>query len=428
MERPANNTRLLASIRAGLLVLVAVMPFHAFLSVWGGHLFGHQGIIQAWKDILALALVASTGWYVVRNRYAAAALRQPVAYLILAFAVVAGLVTVFTWPGLSAVAYGVKTDIEFLALFMVAYVVGSTALTARLVRVIVMTGIVVAVIAALLSFALPPDFLARFGYGPDTILPFRLIGPAAYGIRTPATLGGPNQLGAYLIIPFCLGVAVITMRRWLAPIIAILTLGIYVSFSRSAWIGAAIGAWIAALAALSRRVALGITALSVLVAFMATLALFNWSGSQARYYLFHARPGAAVSDDSTAQHLAAVQDAGVRLAAHPFGMGLGSAGPASFQTTRPVISEDYYLQIALETGVLGLVLFAGIIGAVGWKLYQARTHSVARGLLGALIGLSVANLFLHVWADSTTALVFWIAEGTFLGSVRIPLKERRHAA
>ena len=43
----------------GLIVLVGILPFHAFLATWLGHLFGSREIIQAWKEVLILLLAGT---------------------------------------------------------------------------------------------------------------------------------------------------------------------------------------------------------------------------------------------------------------------------------------------------------------------------------------------------------------------------------
>src|SRR4029077_15391797 len=93
----------------GLLVLVAVMPVHAFLSVWLGHLTGHQVFIQAWKEVLLAAMAMMASALCCREPSGLERLRQPWGGLGGLFALVALLVTIATRPPLAAIAFGLKT-------------------------------------------------------------------------------------------------------------------------------------------------------------------------------------------------------------------------------------------------------------------------------------------------------------------------------
>jgi len=416
--------RLTRLVQAGLLAIVVLIPFHAFLSVWAGSVFGHQALIQSWKEVLAVILVALSLGILFRNPQVLQRFRTPLFFAIGAFVTVALLVTLIARPNLTAAIFGIKTDIEFLALFAVAILVADKIQLVRYTKVILVTAAIVAGIGILLSFVLAPDFLKIFGYGPGTILPFRLIGPQSFGIRTPSTLGGPNQFGAFLILPLCMSVVLMIKRWrwWQVPLTLVLVGGIVASYSRSAWLGATIGVLVILLSLVkTKRMLLAIVV--ALVAIGTTAALVSFStikNSDLSYYLLHESTIAQYSSNSTSQHGAASAAALRSLYQHPWGLGLGSAGPASFHGGIANIPENYYLQLALETGIIGLLAFLGIVVILGWRLFQDRHHSLlALALFGALVGLSIENLFLHGWADSSTAFVFWILAGVYIGSRQI---------
>ncbi len=408
-------------IQAGLLALVLVMPFHAFLSVWAGSVFGHQALIQSWKEVLAIILTVLAVALIIKQPERLQQFRNPLFYAIGAFVIVAAVVTIIARPNVTAAVFGLKTDIEFLVLFGLAYLVADKQLSTRLTKIVLTTGVIVAVIGLLLSFVLEPNFLKLFGYGPNTILPFRLIGPQSFGIRTPSTLGGPNQFGAFLILPLCLSVAMMIKRwRWWQPALTLILLGgIGASYSRSAWLGAAVGILVILLSLVkTKRVLLALSIAVVALASAATLLSYRTiNNSDLSYYLLHQSTNVEFSSNSTTQHGTAFSAAIASLAANPWGSGLGSAGPASFHGGPANIPESFYLQLALETGLIGVMAFLGIICVLGWRLFTYRRHSlIALALFGALVGLSVENLFLHGWADSSTAFVFWIVAGAYLGT------------
>lgn len=414
-------TRITRLVQAGLVAIVLLMPFHAFLSVWAGSVLGHQTLIQSWKEVLAIILAMLSLGIVLRNPQTIKRFRNPLFYAIGAFVGVALIVTLIARPNLTSAIFGIKTDIEFLVLFSVAYLVSSKVFVTRLAKIILVTGGITAGIGVLLSFVLAPDFLKIFGYGPDTILPYRLIGPESFGIRTPSTLGGPNQFGAFLILPLCMSVALMVRRWrwWQIPLTLTLIGGIAASYSRSAWLGAAIGVVVILLALVkSKRMLLALVI--ALIAVGSSVAYFSFNtikNSDLSFYLLHESSIPEFSSNSTAQHEAAFSTAITSLVEHPWGSGLGSSGPASFRGGLANIPENYYLQLAVETGIIGLMAFLGIIVILGRQLYLDRSKSfIALALFGGLIGLSVENLFLHGWADSSTALVFWILAGAYVGS------------
>ena len=65
------------------------------------------------------------------------------------------------------------------------------------------------------------------------------------------------------------------------------------------------------------------------------------------------------------------------------------------------------MQIAQETGWIGLGLFVLINVGVGYLLWLRRDDPLALSLFASLIGLTFINLLSHAWADDTLAYVWW---------------------
>lgn len=421
MPRPTGSPqtdRLLRFLQYGLLVLVAVMPFHAFLSVFLGSAFGGQLLWQAWKELLVAALLVIAFIIVLREPGRLRRLLNPLNGLIAVFAIVALIVTAATPPPLVPLLAGLRYDLEPFVLLILAQLAAAPWMLGRIQRLIIGTGIVVGAVAALQALVLPRDFMTRFGYGPETVVPYQLVDPAIEAIRVPSTLGGPNQMGAYLILVLALGIILLWQRRWLlgTPAAILSITGIIVSHSRSAWIGA-MGAALALVASgLSRARALLLLAVAVLGAAVGLAGLSAvGTDSNLQYYVFHSRADGAATKGSTGERIAAMAKSIEAIRDQPLGYGLGSAGPASFRNDRPFISESQYLQIALETGLPGLALYAAVYAVLAVMLFRKRRHPLARGLLAALAGVSLVNLFLHGWTDSTLAFVWSIAAGVVIG-------------
>ena len=129
-------------LERGLLLLIAVMPFHAFLSVWLGSLVGHQNLIQAWKEILTMLLVLGTVIWLSQQPSSLRFRRfkEPTVYFSALFIGIALIVTVLARPGLTAAIFGLKTDVEFLILFAVALAVGNKRTARRAITLSLITG------------------------------------------------------------------------------------------------------------------------------------------------------------------------------------------------------------------------------------------------------------------------------------------------
>ena len=63
---------------------------------------------------------------------------------------------------------------------------------------------------------------------------------------------------------------------------------------------------------------------------------------------------------STSAHAQLFKEGTQKLIAQPLGYGLGTAGPASVHFEK-FLPENWYLQIGLEIGIAGLVIFLGIL-------------------------------------------------------------------
>lgn len=408
-------------IRRGLIALVALMPFHAFGSVWLGSVFGHQAIWQSWKEVLIAAMVAAAGLALWRTPACRDRLRNYLIYLAGGFAVVGLLVTVVNHPHLTPAVYGIKTDLEFLVVFALALLVSDMKLVTTLSRVIIATSGAVIAFGLLQIYLLPKDWLVHFGYGATTIQPYLLVDPAVQSVRILSTLGGPNQLGSFLILPLCLVAWQLLHkpRLWHGLYLAAGLIVAWHTYSRSALIGLAAAFLIVVVLRTSRRWQLPLLLIATIGAAIGISLLTTNAGrnQDLQYYLFHQTTHDTGIHASTDEHSQAYQ-AGLKAASsHVLGTGLGTAGPASLHSTQPFIPEDYYLQLAVETGVLGLVLFGALEVLLGVRLWHhAATVPGAAAAVAALVGIGLINLVLHGWADSSTALIYWSFAGAIIGA------------
>lgn len=122
------------------------------------------------------------------------------------------------------------------------------------------------------------------------------------------------------------------------------------------------------------------------------------------------------SDQSTQQHLSALSGGARALVHQPLGRGLGTGATNGlrFSVAGTLTSEDQYLQIGNETGILSLLPFLALTGLVArglWRAGRAAGRGPAAAWTGAFIGLALAGLLLQVWLSLVAAVIVWTAVG-----------------
>lgn len=403
------------------LVLV-IVPFHAFVTVWGSTVFGHYTVLRLWDDVLAFIMIVVASTWLARE----AKLRQwffgsLLVRLILAYiglVVLLGCVSYVKGDvTLKALMYGVLVDVRFFAWFLVVFLTAQRYpwLRTHWMRLLVVPAMIVVLFGVLQYTVLPHQFLAHFGYGPKTIAPIETINHNSHYIRVQSTLRGANPLGAYIVVTVAAIAAALVRdrRKIMFGVLAVATLiALYASGSRSAWIGTMLAGGIVAWFALPQgqlRQWFGVAAVALVVLAGSTFLLLRNNVSFQNAVL-HTQNHSKVSVSSNAAHASAVSN-GIQDVLHqPLGDGPGTAGPASaYNGSHPVrIAEDYYIQVAQETGWLGLGLFLAVSYLIGAELYQrASTSRIALVFFAAYVGLLCVNLFEHAWADDTLAFVWW---------------------
>ena len=402
--------------------VLVLVPFHAFLTVWGSSLVGHYLLLRLWDDIALLLLLGVTCFWLVRdvplrNWFTGSLLvRLIVAYAALSFLL--GFVSLLKGDVTAkALGYGLLLNLRFLAWFLVVLLLArrSTWLARSWTKLVLLPAAVVAVFAGLQYTVLPHDFLVHFGYHANTtIAPIETINHNSHYIRVQSTLRGANPLGAYLVLVLSVLGVLLTRGKRKLPSIAlgvVALLALYATGSRSAWIGVLAGlamvGWFR-LPSRKARLLFGTVALGVAVIAAGALLLFR-NNVHVQNELLHTQAHSTAVSSNDAHASAAA--AGVKDAVHqPFGDGPGTAGPASvYNGGHPArISDDYYVQVAQETGWLGLALFTGIVLLVAQELYRRIGRSrLALALFASLIGVSFVGLLSHVWTDDTLAFLWW---------------------
>lgn len=404
-----------------ILVLFAILPFHATIAISLGRLTGQPEIVALWKELLTSAIIVLAALIGVRhiqkngmsNRWWH---RPDFVLVMLIFA--CGLVATAvggTWRDVTFLV-GLKTSVLPLVLFLAVQVFSRQISARQLSLVILIPGAIVAGIALWQFFFTPTALFAQLGYGSSTILPYQGVHPDFPFGRSFASLGGPNQLGAYLIIPaaIALAYAVKARRREVrltaAVAFVLFVLATVTSFSRSGLLGLAVAGAATILLAVPKKLRLltfsGFVAAGVAGGMAAWAVLMNAKSSAIDRFLLRGELTAGGVFGGDEGHVTALVQGYEAIASSPVGRGIGSAGPASLYGMRPLITENWYLQIAVEFGIIGLGLMLMLLANIMHTIRRHGPHDPLRiGFVGALAGILVANLFLHSFADSTLGLL-----------------------
>jgi O-antigen ligase len=105
--------------------------------------------------------------------------------------------------------------------------------------------------------------------------------------------------------------------------------------------------------------------------------------------------------------------------AEPLGHGLGtSAGIGQrFAVAQTTISENNYLQVGIETGVVAMALFAALTVTMLRRLRRAARNADlgTSAIRSAGLGLAVGAFLLHTWVELAVAWSLWGLAGAAIG-------------
>lgn len=457
------------------LVLLCLLPLHALAVTVGTRVIRGPGlppwgVLAVWKEallgaVLLLAIIEIV-WSAVRQ--CSATLRRTdrqaaesgvvhayrmftvdvIDLCLLALFVLSVLVHPWTAPGaLTAYVLGFRYDLmaplAFLVLRRVPWSAWCISMTPRC---LIGIGAVVAAYG-LLTLVLPLQFFLSLGYsaahslydpaGP--IAAFQLIAESTVH-RVQSTMSGPNQLGLWLLLPLAAVLAqgkVQWRSRWAVVVLVVLVLCVGATFSRTSWIATcmliATVVWMQASMVWRRRLLLwGVPTLCILALVGALLS-----------------PKVIFRLSSTRGHFEKPIEGLMHMVQVPWGMGLGSAGPASNRLKEPcvflrpqddpswakatpelcvflgktqvqpsdhacdcpLLTENWFVQIGVELGWLGMGLWLAMTLRVAERLWNASRRGIGSlplMLLAAWIALGVASLLLHAWEDAALAYTVYI--------------------
>lgn len=411
---------LVRTLTAGLVVIMAYIPFHAVFSVGIGALTGLPLLAKSWKEIF-LGLLAAVALYllVTDKKLLKNFITSRINQLGLAFVAWHVVLVPFSLQhGLNAVAAGLAIDLRFIIYFLLIRLALqlNPNVWRYLLKAFAISALVVLSFGILQQYILPADILKYLGYSKDTISPYLTVDKNPNFIRINSTLRGPNPLGAYCMLSVTTAAAWLVaswkkLKNWHKSLLFIVILAsvsiLYASYSRSAWLGAGAALIVLGLLYIPKKWRTWTIAGAASVAIIlggSYIILQNSTFVQT--VIHHKDPNDKVGDDSDVGHASSLINASSASLKQPLGAGVGSTGSASLYGNNPQIVENQYLFVAHEAGWFGLILFVWLTVEILINLYR-RKDWPAKAILASGVGLIVIGLFLPVMTDDTIAYVWW---------------------
>lgn len=418
-----------------LYVLIVGLALHNLVmsQLWRAGVRGAAlSAIAAWKDVLLLVALA----LVVRARRGLPFEVSPADRLALAFGAVVVLYGLLPQELLGGgathrgVLYAARHDLLPVGAYFLGRGLDLTAAERRRVRAVLLaTAAGVAAFGLLDVYLVPLEWWRQSqGWFADQLgltyrglsgLPENFVYNEGRGVvfrRLTSTFLSPLAT-AYLLVVALL-VVPLRGRRFGGPLAALLLAALLLTHTRSALLVLVVA--LVVLAALRRSAALAGLALATAVIGLGFVMVYDrvaprthFTPSELRYQERNAQGAPSRSNDatsaneaSTREHLSSLRAGVQTVLRHPWGFGLGNSGVTALRTGVKVeAGESTYTELAVETGILGGLLF------VGWSLALLRRLGGAPPLAAAFVAILLVGLQTDVIGVPWVAIAVWALAG-----------------
>ncbi len=248
-------------------------------------------------------------------------------------------------------------------------------------------------------------------------------------MRVYSTFENPNVYGEYLIlaIPIIAGLlwtekGIFKKLFWLGSF-GVTMLALALTFSRGCWLGIILAIGLLAIMIDRKFILLGIVAL-LFLPFVLPESIIN-------RFLSIGNMG----DSSTSYRVYIWMGTLAMLADYWFsGIGLGIT---SFNTIYPIYSynnisaphsHNLYLQLVVEFGIVGLIIFLGML----YNFYKETIISICKkkniltsSLIAGVSGFMLQSMFDHTWYNYRVVLIFWIIIAFGLVSTKVSKSDEK---
>lgn len=222
--------------------------------------------------------------------------------------------------------------------------------------------------------------------------------------------------GFFLLLPAAVAMGVVARRARGVALVALgtISVGLLLTQTRSAIGG---GIVIALLIVRSRRVLVRHRSrFAFVLAALFMLAIPVLGGSAVGERIVSGITGSDVESRPT--HETASREGLALVVDNPLGLGFGLGGGNSVRFDLDgVVSENYFLALAVDVGILGSLAFIVFLGALVRRCAKAPPDDPLPSMVAsAIIALSVGGLFLHSWEGYATATMVLATAGMCIDS------------
>ena len=422
----------------GVLALLIYMPFHIFLAQSVSLATGGLETWKIAKDVILAGLVVFTICLIVQQKLGDRLFYWLVGltaiYFGLHLLVWAFNPEIYSRSALLGTIYNTRL-FGFLLLGYGATILNPTKFVFSSVLKLVLGVSTIVAFLGIVQYVLPHDILTHLGYSLERgARPAFFIDDNQDFPRIMSTLREPNALGAYLILPFT-ALTLLFLRSKRRLIIGgawlLQGLALFLTFSRSAWLGALLAVclvvWWQYRQQFKTAVKRWWPMLAMAALILVALGITQRNSQFVNSYITHATPEDVQDLDSNDYHLVFIRRGLEGIANQPLGHGPGTAGIVSIQNPAgSFLTENYYIQIGYEIGLLGLALFIALTAIIYIKIYRRQDY-VAAILLASFWAYVLTNMLLHTWSNEAVAAQWWLLAGLALSPIVLVATKKQPA-
>ena len=415
----------------GVYGLLAYMPFHIFLAQSLSLSTGGLDVWKVAKDFVTIFLLV---FAIVFALYSQKLRDNKIFIITFILAIVYGLLHFLTYifskqtslsVAMLAATYNNRLFWYFLIAFVGVRLVKDKNIDVRVIKLILAISTLVCLVG-LLQWFLPKDILTHIGYSIERgVKPNFFINDDINYPRIMSTIRDPNSLGAFLILPTLLlaslyGKVKKERKRLIAGLLLLHALILILTFSRAAWVGIIISGLTLLIISNKKKASFLLKQYwMILVALIILFGVGLYSQRQSyfvRSMVFRIDDKNKATDpDSDQLHVYFIEKGVNGVIQKPMGYGPGTAGIVSIQNENGgTLTENYYIQIAHEVGVFGLLIFVMAWGYVIKLLVQAKSV-LGTVLVASACAYAVMAMVMHLWSNEAVAAQWWLLAGAIIG-------------
>ncbi len=412
--------------------LLAYMPLHILISTFVGVNLHILEAMKMFKDAVLVFGFCLILFPSIRQTWFKGWLKNKLIWVIGAYVALTVLLALIRPTDQDAELLGVVYNTRFLMFFLYGWLLALTfpvrQIRSTAIKVVMGVGLFVVLFGIFQYVLLPNNALTHLGYSRQNgVLPAFFIDDKPNLERVMSTLRDPNSLGSHLIIIGSLVAAAFfteksSRKRWVLYGLATL-LCLWFTFSRSAWLGFMLAGAVFTLLLLKSKVKVSKKHLKIVLGSLLVGLLVVLVGAYAARDTYFVQNVVIHADKSTKQadpnelRIQFWRESVKKVIDNPAGAGPGTAGLASIRNNiqGTQLNENYYLQVADEVGVVGLLLFIAIAGAVSVRLYATNPNDAfVWALLASFAGLALTNFLVHIWSNEAVAYTWWGLAGLYV--------------